>query len=199
VLSAAALALTAVPMLGHPAVRSVLPARPPATAAVPAPARTTSGPADPWADPPPVRSPVGRIVRTGLLAGGLPRVLFFSAVDVPAAPRVRIGLNIGWLGADGLVRSDMIVNDVRGSDLSRGFHQIGYAGSGEPDGYPTFGYFVGPAVKIQGRAGGRTPVARIAGWSKDPSVQIFWFDPAELRPGVRLDGISAFDADGRRL
>ena len=207
VLSAGALALTAVTVLGGPGVRPVLPTRP-ATAGSPAPAQVratdapTSGAAGwPTDTAPPVRSPVGGIVRTGLLVGGLPRILFFSRVDVPAAPRVRIGLNTGRLGADGLARSDMIVNDVRGSDRSRGFHQIGYAESTGPAGSatPAFGYFVGPAAEIQGVAGGRKVLARIAGWSADPSVKIFWFDPSDLRPGVRLDGITAYDADGRRL
>jgi hypothetical protein len=37
------------------------------------------------------------------------------------------------------------------------------------------------------------------GWSQDPQVVIFWFDPEVLAPGVRLDGIIARDQQGRKL
>ncbi|WP_240944465.1 hypothetical protein [Micromonospora thermarum] len=64
---------------------------------------------------------------------------------------------------------------------------------------PTFGYFVGPAKRIVGTVDGRQATARLAQWSRDPQVVIFWFDPQQLAPGTPLDGIVAHDARGRRL
>ncbi|MBQ0894627.1 hypothetical protein KBX37_16235 [Micromonospora sp. U56] len=151
-------------------------------------------------EPPPV--PVGRVVDSGIRYGADERVFYFVAVDLPDVPGVTIGLVAGRRSADGRLTSDFLVNDVEGNDRRPGFHQIGYDQSGPgPDRnpVPTFGYFVGPAKRIVGTVDGRQIDARLAKWSADPAVVIFWFDPQQLAPGVRLDGIVADDAQGRRL
>jgi hypothetical protein len=141
---------------------------------------------------------VGAVVSTGLMSDGSERVYFFSSIHEPSLPRVTIGLNAGLRSPDGTLTGDLLVNDVQGSDRSPGFHQIGYdQGSGKA--IPTFGYFVGPAATIQARTGPEELLAHVAGWSVDPNVKIFWFDPAALPPGLLLDGILAFDSHGRRL
>ena len=205
-LSAATVAAVALSALGGPAGHPVAPlaATPRRGTVSPvqtAPATPSPGVTAP-ATPSPGVSPVGRPVRTGLIVGGSARVLFFTAVDLPETPTVTIGINAGRLDAGGVLRSDSMVNDVRGFDRSPGFHQIGYDQSGDPaaaGAVPTFGYFVGPAVAIVGVAAGRKSTARIASWSVDSKVKIFWFDPAALRPGLPLDGITAYDHDGHRL
>ncbi|MGV9982220.1 hypothetical protein ACWDUH_31635 [Micromonospora wenchangensis] len=102
----------------------------------------------------------------------------------------------------GELTNDIVINDVQGSDRRPGFHEIGYDDTTPSDDrppVPTFGYFVGPATRIVGTAGGRQVDARLARWSTDPELVVFWFDPVDLTPGVRLDGIVARDRSGRLL
>ncbi|GAB3796217.1 hypothetical protein GCM10027605_03730 [Micromonospora zhanjiangensis] len=147
------------------------------------------------------RQPVGEVVTSGLRRAGEERVFYFVPVHLPDLPDVRIGLVAGRRTADGGLVSDFLANDVEGSDRRPGFHAIGNERTGQRDGppLPIFGYFVGPAKRITATAGERRVDARVARWSADPQVLIFWFDPEELAPGVRLDGIIARDSQGRRL
>ncbi|MEU1587733.1 hypothetical protein [Micromonospora sp. NPDC005710] len=149
-------------------------------------------------EPPP--KPMGQIVDTGVRHGTDRRVYYFVPVSVPGEPKVTIGLAAGRQAPDGALTTDFLVNDVMGSDRRAGFHQIGYdEGTGAAAPVPTFGYFVGPANRIIGTVDGRQVDARVARWSADKQVVIFWFDPARLTPGERLDGIIARDGDGRLL
>ncbi|MEU1604885.1 hypothetical protein [Micromonospora matsumotoense] len=200
--------------LGVRWIRPATPDRPPASAAtaptlpsptLPAP---TVGPPAPASPPPDStrgeqrRRPVGDVVDTGIRYGTGERVLYVVAVDLPEVPGVTIGLMAGRRTATGELIDDIVVNDVRGNDRRPGFHEIGYDEATPSDDrppVPTFGYFVGPATRIVGTAAGRQVDARLARWSTDPDLVIFWFDPVDLAPGVRLDGIVARDAAGRRL
>ncbi|MET8357277.1 hypothetical protein [Micromonospora sp. NPDC005171] len=149
-------------------------------------------------EPPP--KPLGQFVDSGVRHGIDRRIYYFVRVSVPGAPKVSIGLAAGRQAPDGSVTTDILVNDVEGSDRSAGFHQIGYdEESVAAASVPTFGYFVGPAKRIVGTVDGRQVDARVARWSADPQVVIFWFDPAQLTPGERLDGIIALDGSGHRL
>ncbi|MDO3703599.1 hypothetical protein Q3W71_18190 [Micromonospora sp. C28SCA-DRY-2] len=184
-------------------VRQAAPPEPERSAApaVTAPAgRPSTEPAPTPVEPRPV--PLGDVVDSGIRYGTDARVFYFVAVDLPHEPRVTIGLVAGRRAADGTLTSDFLANDVEGSDRRPGFHQIGYdsygAGADGPP-MPTFGYFVGPASRIVGTVKGRQVDARLARWSEDPRVVIFWFDPQRLAPGVPLDGIIARDAQGRKL
>jgi hypothetical protein len=180
------------------------PQEPPAPAATTPAARPTvaayTPSPSPWAEE--RRPPVGDVVDSGIRYGTEQRVFYVVAVDLPDLPKVRIGLAAGRRAPGGEPVVDFLVNDVRGSDRRPGFHEIGYDASG-PDRdsppVPTFGYFVGPAERIVGTVGGREVTARLARWSEDGQVVVFWFDPADLTPGVRLDGIVAHDARGQRL
>jgi hypothetical protein len=142
------------------------------------------------------------VVDAGIWYGVDQRVYYVVAVDLPEAPGVRIGLMAGRRTPAGELTDDIVVNDVRGSDRRPGFHEIGYdeaTPSAARPSVPTFGYFVGPASRIVGTVDGRQVEARLARWSTDPELVIFWFDPADLTPGVRLDGIVARDRSGRLL
>ncbi|MEV4480722.1 hypothetical protein [Micromonospora coxensis] len=146
--------------------------------------------------------PIGDVVDSGIRYGDEQRVFYMVPVDLPELARVTIGVAAGRRAADGELTADFLANDVEGSDRRPGFHQIGYDESGPArtrPSLPTFGYFVGPADRITGTVDGRQFTARLARWSEDPQVVIFWFDPQVLAPGVRLDGIVARDAQGRRL
>ncbi|RKN30420.1 hypothetical protein [Micromonospora musae] len=148
------------------------------------------------------RKPTGAVVSSGIRYGAQERVFYFVPVDVPSVPRVKIGLVAGRRDTDGRLTPDVLINDVAGRDRHEGFHEIGYDQQGERQfvpPVPTFGYFVGPAMRIVGTVDGRQVNAELARWSADPRVVIFWFDPTTLAPGVRLDGILAYDKRGARL
>ncbi|MEU4556004.1 hypothetical protein [Micromonospora violae] len=148
-------------------------------------------------EPPP--KPLGRIVDSGVRHGAERRVYYLVPVSVPGEPKVTIGLAAGRQAPDGSLTTDILVNDVDGSDRRAGFHQIGYDERSGGTPVPTFGYFVGPAQRIVGTVDGRQVNARLAPWNLDKHVVIFWFDPAQLTPGRPLDGIVAHDGSGRRL
>ncbi|MFF3854372.1 hypothetical protein [Micromonospora sp. NPDC002575] len=183
-------------------------AEPPPWGAEPAATAPATAPATPSTDPtaaatePPRRQALGEIVRTGIRYGDDERVFYFTSVAVPDAPGVTVGLVAGRRAPDGRLTPDHLANDIAGGDRRPGFHQIGYEPSARllpDDPVPTFGYFVGPAAQITGTVDGRAVAARLARWSEDPDVVVFWFPPQALPPGRRLDGIVARDASGRQL
>ncbi|MDG4809740.1 hypothetical protein O7634_23565 [Micromonospora sp. WMMD1120] len=178
--------------------------RPPPVAV--APPSVGVSPTTPEPTPPPtaardVPAPktLGQVIDSGVRYGVDQRVFYVVQVSVPGVPKVTIGLAAGRRAPDGFLTTDILVNDVEGADRSAGFHQIGYDESSSTTPVPTFGYFVGPAHRVIGTVDGRQVDARLARWSFDKEVVIFWFDPTELKPGQRLDGIVAQDARGRRL
>ncbi|MFY1614949.1 hypothetical protein [Micromonospora sp. WMMD736] len=182
------------------------PASPVTVASPPAGVAPTTAVMSDESTPPPTKArgvpdpkPLGQVIDSGTGSGTDRRVYFVVAVTVPGAPKVTIGLAAGRRAADGTVRTDILVNDIDGADRSPGFHQIGYDESESVFPVPTFGYFVGPAARITGTVDGRQVDATLARWSLDKQVVIFWFDPATLAPGERLDGIVARDGAGRRL
>ncbi|MET8123198.1 hypothetical protein [Micromonospora sp. NPDC005189] len=181
--------------------------RPPPVAVAPPPAVVSPmvpnslGPTPP---PPtaldvPSPKPLGQVIDSGVRHGTDQRVYYVVSVSVPGQPKVSIGLAAGRRAPDGTLTTDILVNDVEGADRGPGFHQIGYGERASAAPVPTFGYFVGPAQRIIGTADGRQVDARLTRWSADKAVVIFWFDPADLTPGERLDGIIARDGSGRRL
>ncbi|MEH1169065.1 hypothetical protein V6V47_27155 [Micromonospora sp. CPCC 205539] len=189
------------------------PGPPPVAGAATSPVTVAPAPSNsPWPTPPSTTPPpttmagresppklLGKIITSGVEYGADQRVFFFVRVTVPGEPRVTIGLAAGRRSPDGTLTSDYLINDVEGSDRGPGFHQIGYDQNTSAAPVPTFGYFVGPASRIVGTVDGRKVAARLAPWSVDPQVVIFWFDPADLTPGDRLDGIVAYDHKNRGL
>ncbi|WP_410812564.1 hypothetical protein [Micromonospora sp. 067-2] len=183
--------------------------RPPSIAAAPTPPAVVSPtppiePSFPDSPPPTAErttppSPLGKVIDSGIRHGTDQRVFFLVPVSVPGQPRVTVGLAAGRRATDGTLTTDVLVNDVRGTDRSAGFHQIGYDEHGSAAPVPTFGYFVGPAKRITGTVDGEQVDARLTRWSVDQQVVVFWFDPAKLTPGDRLDGIIARDSRNRRL
>lgn len=182
------------------------PSPPPIVAAPPSVSVSPQGKWSPDDTPPPTVArdvpppkPLGQIVDSGVRHGSDRRVYYVVAVSVPDKPKVTIGLAAGRQAPGGQLTTDILVNDVDGSDRNAGFHQIGYDERPSATPVPTFGYFVGPAKRIIGTVDGRQVDARVERWSLDKQVMIFWFDPTKLIPGERLDGIIARDASGGRL
>ncbi|MET8045544.1 hypothetical protein ABZU25_32330 [Micromonospora sp. NPDC005215] len=200
--------LAAVVVVGVVARPGDPPARrpPPVAVAPPSVAVSPTAPDPVEPTPPPTVShdvpppkPWGQLIDSGVRHGADRRMYYLVRVAVPGEPKVTIGLAAGRQAPDGALTTDILVNDVEGSDRRSGFHQIGYDESSSTAPVPTFGYFVGPAHRIIGTVDGRQVDARMARWNVDKQVVIFWFEPAQLTPGQRLDGIIARDASGRRL
>ena len=61
---------------------------------------------------------------------------------------------------------------------------------------PEFGYYAGPAASITAVDHGRVIRARLARWSVNPRIAIFWFIPPA---GATLTGLAAYDAAGHQL
>ncbi|MGW3893310.1 hypothetical protein ACWD69_32135 [Micromonospora chokoriensis] len=178
--------------------------RPPPVAVAPTPSGSpptlarSMEPTPPGGDVPSPK-PLGQVIDSKVRYGTEQRVYYVVRVLVPGEPKVSIGLAAGRRLPDGMLTTDILVNDVEGADRSPGFHQIGYDERSSTTPVPTFGYFVGPAHRVIGTVDGRQVDARLARWSVDKQVVIFWFDPTLLTPGERLDGIIARDAAGGQL
>ncbi|MEK8105892.1 hypothetical protein NKG94_13425 [Micromonospora sp. M12] len=95
------------------------------------------------------------------------RVYFVVAVSLPDEPGVTIGLAAGRQAPDGRLTTDILVNDVEGSDRRPGFHQIGYDEAPRPRRCP-------PSATSSGRPSGssaRWTVGRSTpGWSDGVST-----------------------------
>jgi hypothetical protein len=145
-----------------------------------------------------VRPPLGGVISTGLTAKHGTWVLYAVAVDEKALPQTRFGIMAGRRMADGSFTSDVITNETSGAGTAPGFHAAQGPMNVDGEDVPAFGYYVGPAARITVAAGKKTVEAGLATWSEDPSVVIFWFDPAKIR-GAKLTKLAAFDRNGRRL
>jgi hypothetical protein len=166
----------------------------PAPAPKPVPTRTRPTPARTTA--PPTPTPLGDVVPTGIADPAGMVVLYAVGIDDPVIPLTHFGVAAGYRDPAGGITQAMVVNESDGADDAVGFHTTeGLAGL---SGIPEFGYYVGPAIRITGRVGGRTVVAGQARWSRDPRVVLFWFAPGDLGGRDAVD-LAAFDPDGRTL
>ena len=64
---------------------------------------------------------------------------------------------------------------------------------------PEFGYYAGPAASITALDHGRVIHARLARWSVNPRIVVFWFIPPAAPAGATLTGLGAYDAAGHQL
>jgi hypothetical protein len=99
---------------------------------------------------------------------------------------------LGWSTAGGEPVDAVMSNETSGSDRSTGFHSVQGRMEIDQGVTPTFGYYVGPAVKITGRSGSKTLTASQAPLDDD-SIQAFWFDAGNI------EKLTAYDAAGRKL
>lgn len=151
-------------------------------------------------DATPAGDVLGEVIKTGLQTPEGEQVLWFQPVEDEAIPDTTFGVMLGRRTADGKLHGDVVINETEGSDRSPGFHSP--EAPMEVNGIvtPAFGYYAGAgAVKITVVADGRRVQARTAVWSEDPSIVVFWFDPAEVKPDAELTKLTAYDKEGRIL
>jgi hypothetical protein len=142
---------------------------------------------------------LGDVIPTGLRIGSDERVLYVVPVDAPELPDVPFGVVNGRRLPDGRLVSDVLVNESEGPARAEGFHAAQQAMEVEGKTTLAYGYYAGDAAKIVVRADGKRVEASLAVWSDDPSIVVFWFDPAQVKPGVKLSGLTAYNRDGRVL
>ncbi|MEU4252766.1 hypothetical protein AB0F15_35720 [Amycolatopsis sp. NPDC026612] len=169
-------------------------------APAPAPVAQPPSPASvtPTSTQPPAERAIGEVVGTGIKTRAGELVLYARAIDLPGRLDIHFGLVAGFRSGSSL-QPALATNEVRGSDRSFGFHATD---GGEVVGdqlMPVFGYFAGPAARITTTVRGATVEAKLAKWTADPNVVIFWFDPDAVPDSAVLTPLVAYDADGKRL
>jgi len=169
-------------------------AQPPSPISI-APMKT---PQTPTTGPPKAR-PVGDVVGTGIKTRAGEIVFFAQAIDEPQAlPGIHFGVTAGFRSGDSL-QAALLSNEFRGSDRSFGFHATDGGEVIQDQVIPVFGYFAGPAAKITTSVRGQTVEAKLAKWSADPNVVIFWFNPDSVPNSDVLTPLIAYDGNGKRL
>ncbi len=139
---------------------------------------------------------LGELIHTGIRTAQGELVIYGVPVDEAQLP----GIHFGFMAGAGQPPAPLVeTNETAGSDRGPGFHAVegGIVTNGVA--VPEFGYYVGPAAKITAAVGGRRIQAHHATWSEDSSVVVFWFDPADVKPGTDATHLAAYDANGRAL
>ncbi len=182
--------------------------QPPAAPAPAAPTPATSTPATsaatatPAVDPDPTSvddasgEVLGEVVTTGLRDGDAERVLWVVSLEAGAS----FGIGNGRRLADGSLRRDILANESDGAPRAPGFHAAQAAMNVDGRTTLAYGYYAGPATRITVQADGSRRIdAKLATWSEDPSIVLFWFTPDQVKPGAKLGTLTAFDRNGRKL
>ncbi|MFI5491546.1 hypothetical protein [Actinoplanes sp. NPDC051859] len=153
-------------------------------------------------DSEPERAAEGDVIDTGLRTkSGEPILLWFVAIKDAALPNTSFGVIAGQRTSAGRLESKVATNEFEGSDRAPGFHAGQAATETGNFAAPAFGYFAGnDLARITALADGKTTVeAKIAPWSKDPSIRVFWFDPAKVKADTELSKVVAYDSAGTVL
>jgi hypothetical protein len=147
----------------------------------------------------PPKKPWGAVIRTGLPSKQGEWVLYGVAINEAALPDTRFGIMLGQRLRTGAIASSVLINEATVTDRAAGFHQgegpMVIAGGTTP----AFGYFVGTPYRITAIVHGKTVTASQRAWSTDPSVVVFWFDPATVGAGTPITKLTAYDPRGRKL
>ena len=142
---------------------------------------------------------IGELIDTGLLAGGAEQVIYGVPVEGSPRPDVDFGFMLGRRLPDGSLEGDVMINETESAAKAPGFHSPEAPMDVNGVAAPAFGYYVGPATKITVLADGHEVIAQQAPWSRDASVIVFWFDPAQAKADAELEKLTAYDKDGKKL
>jgi hypothetical protein len=151
--------------------------------AVGGPSLTTSAaaPATTWQPAQESRVPLGDVIGTGIFDDLGERVFYLVKVDLPVElPETRFGLMAGHRTADGKLTGELMSNELKGSDRRPGFHVVDGGETIRGQFMPVCGYYVGPAARITSTVHGNPVDAKLAYWSEDPAVVVFWFTEQDV-------------------
>ncbi|WP_199516368.1 hypothetical protein [Nucisporomicrobium flavum] len=171
----------------------VPPSRPPATPASPGPKLTIDSPNG-------LKGPVGALIPTGLHdPQGDEYVIYGITGGGPRSPK-DFGFAIGFREPKNKVTADDSLTEWVGSPSAPGFHPMnGQKELGDGSVQPAYGYYAGTPATITVQEAGRPIQAHLARWSHDPTITVFWFDPADVHDDDRWAQLAAYDASGNRL
>ncbi|WP_033292108.1 hypothetical protein [Amycolatopsis jejuensis] len=171
-----------------------------AAAAPPMSSTATATVGQPPAPAPAESVPVGEVIATGTYSDGAQLVFYAAKIDEPdKVPSVQFGVMAGLDEPNGSLRPLYLANETDGADRSFGFHATSGGLTIADTWIPVYGYFSGPAARIETTVDGRVIAAHTASWSEDPEVVVFWFDQDDVPSADRASPLVAYSADGRRL
>ncbi|MGW7533660.1 hypothetical protein [Amycolatopsis sp. NPDC054798] len=170
-------------------------------AASPVPMVTSVASSTPVSAPTPAESrPLGEVISTGTYTDGAELVFYATEIDDPDnLPSVQFGVMASLYEPNGNLRPLYLANESDGMDRSFGFHATSGGTTVSDIWVPVYGYFSGPAARIETTVDGRTVPAHTARWSEDPDVVVFWFDQDDVPSAERATPLVAYSADGKRL
>jgi len=144
------------------------------------------------------QGPFGTVIDTGLVNADHEKWALFGVRPRGAKSTAAYGLCIGSQDAKGDLEEFLPIDEIADSPV--GFHtiQAAMALDGNIE-QPAFGYYVGPAKRITVTAGGKVIDAHLAPWSLHPDITVFWFSPADVKPGAQITTPAAYDATGAPL
>ena len=157
----------------------------------------TAGSAGPSGPPP----REGRVIPAGFKDPAGELVFYGVRIDLRQLPGTTFGIMAGLRDASGALTPEVETNETTGPDTAPGFHAVQAPSSvGSPAvTIPEFGYYAGPAASITALDHGRVIHARLARWSVNPRIVVFWFIPPAAPAGATLTGLAAHDAAGHQL
>jgi hypothetical protein len=169
-----------------------------------------SPPASPSRSVPPPRQPkfesgnddraVGDVIDTGLSQADGKHYVIVGVTGGAVYQANSFGFAIGIRESATLVTENTTISEYKGSASAAGFHPMqGQMRMEDGSWQPGFGYYVGDPVTISVVDSGHTIKAKLARWSHDPGVTVFWFDPADVTDITRWTDMGAYDAAGKRL
>ncbi|MGV9297760.1 hypothetical protein [Amycolatopsis sp. NPDC003676] len=171
-----------------------------ATAPTPSAIATTTSATTPAPAPTSAEKPLGEVISTGTYTDGAELVFYATEIDDPDnLPTVQFGVMASLYEPDGNLRPLYLANESDGKDRSFGFHATSGGTTVADIWVPVYGYFSGPAARIETTVDGRTIPAHTARWSEDPEVVVFWFDQDDVPSAERATPLVAYSADGKRL
>jgi hypothetical protein len=146
-------------------------------------------------------SPEGRVIPGGYKDAAGELVFYGVRIHARQLPGTTFGVMAGLRDPSGALTPEVETNETTGPDTAPGFHAVESAVSvGSPAvAIPEFGYYAGPAASVTARDGGRLVHAKLARWSVNPRIVIFWFLPPSAPAGTSLTGLAAYDAAGHQL
>jgi hypothetical protein len=166
--------------------------------AQPGPTVTTAPAASTSTSPPYAKPPLGDMISTGIHDAQGELLIYFYAVDHPQLPDVHFGIAVAHRTLSGELLHGTANNDFS-AGVRPGFHQVMGGDSSSGVFVPAFGYYVGPAARIEAEVKGVIVQARVVPWSEKSSIVAFWF-PEDVLPDATLLGRpNAYDAQGGLL
>lgn len=144
------------------------------------------------------QGPFGTVIDTGLVNADQEKWALFGVRPAGAKSTAAYSLCIGSQDAKGDLEEFFTIDEAADSPV--GFHtiQAAMALDGNIE-QPAFGYYVGPAKRITVTVGGKVIDARLAPWSLHRDITVFWFSPADVKPGDQITTPAAYDASGAPL